>query len=257
MQFAKGRKSAKAKNENKFPRSKPTAKKENWKLGESENSTKEKLIARGARKGSFLLGESWNWTREDGALNAESDRPKGSLVSIKSFFNFFRKLFDKSKVILYNLITRRRKMSNLNLKFKTFLEQVTQTEFETNTTATGTVTIQQSIRNKLRREGVEALKEDLEMMYGVDFDVLETKDGIVIVAENEPSNFTFSWELKSTIKSIDYDPFIEANNYDEEVATKTEKKMRKEQEKIAKVKMLEEKRAKKLAELERRRELTE
>lgn len=148
-------------------------------------------------------------------------------------------------------------MSNLNLKFKTFLEQVTQTEFETNTTATGTVTIQQSIRNKLRREGVEALKEDLEMMYGVDFDVLETKDGIVIVAENEPSNFTFSWELKSTIKSIDYDPFIEANNYDEEVATKTEKKMRKEQEKIAKVKMLEEKRAKKLAELERRRELVE
>ena len=43
-------------------------------------------------------------------------------------------------------------------------------------------------------------------MYGEDFDILETKEGIVIAAENEPGEFTFSWELKSTIKSIDYDP---------------------------------------------------
>jgi hypothetical protein len=119
------------------------------------------------------------------------------------------------------------------------------------------VTIQQSTRNALRKKGVEALKHDLELMYGEDFDVLETKEGIVIAAENEPGEFTFSWELKSTIKSIDYDPFIEANNYDEEVATKQEKKLRKEQEKAAKIKQLEEKRAKKLAEIERRKELTE
>ena len=94
-------------------------------------------------------------------------------------------------------------------------------------------------------------------MYSDDFDILETKEGIVIAAENEPGEFTFSWELKSTIKSIDYDPFIEANNYDEEVANKTEKKLRKEQEKAAKIKQLEEKRAKKLAEIERRKELVE
>ena len=51
--------------------------------------------------------------------------------------------------------------------------------------------------------------------------------------------------------------WTEANNYDEEVANKAEKKLRKEQEKAAKIKQLEEKRAKKLAEIERRKELTE
>jgi hypothetical protein len=94
-------------------------------------------------------------------------------------------------------------------------------------------------------------------IYGDEFDVLETKDGLVLVAENEPGEWTFSWELKSTIKSLDYDPFIEANNYDEEVASKQEKKLRREQEKEAKLKLLEEKRAKKLAEIERKRELVE
>ena len=143
------------------------------------------------------------------------------------------------------------------LWFGEFLKEVAKTEYETNTTATGTVTIQQSTRNALLKKGVEALKHDHELMYGEDFDVLETKEGIVIAAENDPGEFTFSWELKSTIKSIDYDPFIEANNYDEEVATKQEKKLRKEQEKAAKIKQLEEKRAKKLAEIERRKELTE
>lgn len=143
------------------------------------------------------------------------------------------------------------------LQFGKFLQEVAETEFETNTTATGTVTIQQSTRNALRKKGVEALKHDLELMYNDVADILETKEGIVVAIENEPVDFTFSWELKSTIKSIDYDPFIEANNYDEEVATKTEKKLRKEQEKAAKIKQLEEKRAKKLAEIERRKELTE
>lgn len=143
------------------------------------------------------------------------------------------------------------------LQFNKFLAAVAETDFETNTTATGTVTIQQSARNKLRREGVEALKHDLELMYGEEFDILETKEGLVIAAENDPGEFTFSWELKSTIKSIDYDPFIEANNYDEEVASKAEKKLRKEQEKAQKIAALEEKRAKKLAEIERRKELTE
>ena len=144
-----------------------------------------------------------------------------------------------------------------DLQFGKFLGEVTTKSFETNTTATGTVTIQQSARNSLRKQGVEALKHDLELMYGEEFDILETKEGIIIAAENEPGEFTFSWELKSTIKSIDYDPFIEANNFDEEVAMKEEKKLRREQEKATKLKMLEEKRAKKLAEIERRKELIE
>lgn len=146
---------------------------------------------------------------------------------------------------------------NQNWQFKQFLKEVSETDFETNTTATGTVTIQQSARNALRKRGVEAFKADLMEIYGDEFDVLETKDGLVLVAENEPGEWTFSWELKSTIKSLDYDPFIEANNYDEEVASKQEKKLRREQEKEAKLKLLEEKRAKKLAEIERKRELVE
>lgn len=135
-------------------------------------------------------------------------------------------------------------------QFIDFLKGVEQTEFEINTTATGAQTIQQSRRNILRKEGIAALKADLEWLYGGEFDIVETKDGLVIVAENEPGDFTFSWEIKSTIKSIDYDPFIEANAYEEEELAKTEKKLIKEQEKQQKLSELEAKRLRKLQELE-------
>ena len=135
-------------------------------------------------------------------------------------------------------------------QFIDFLKGVEQTEFEINTTATGASTIQQSRRNILRKEGIAALKADLEWLYGGDFDIVETKDGLVIVAENEPGDFTFSWEIKSTIKSIDYDPFIEASAYEEEELAKSEKKLLKEQEKQQKLNELEAKRLKKLQELE-------
>ena len=139
-----------------------------------------------------------------------------------------------------------------DLKFLNFLKKITNENLSTNTTATGTATIQQSERNNLRKEGVAALKEDLIAMYGNDFDILETKDGLVIAAENRPGGWTFSWELKSTIKSIDYDPFIEANNYDDEVAAKLEKKLRKEAELEAKLIAKAANRKAKLDELQRR-----
>lgn len=145
---------------------------------------------------------------------------------------------------------------NYEPKFADFLREVAITEYETNMTATGAVTIQQSARNELRKRGVEALKQDLQWLYGEDFDVVETKEGIVLVAENEPGNFTFSWELKNTIKSLDYDPFIQANNYEEALAEKQAKKEKQAREKEAKIKALEEKRAKKLAEIERIKNLT-
>ena len=47
-------------------------------------------------------------------------------------------------------------------QFIDFLKGVEQTEFEINTTATGAQTIQQSRRNILRKEGIAALKADLE-----------------------------------------------------------------------------------------------
>lgn len=144
-----------------------------------------------------------------------------------------------------------------NPKFSEFLRMVEETEYETNTTATGALTIQQSVRNELRKVGVAALKADLEWLYGDEFDVVETKEGIVLVAENEPGDFTFSWELKNTIKSLDYDPFIQASNYEEAVAEKAEKKAKVEAEKAERAQKLEEKRAKKLAEIEAKKNLLE
>lgn len=136
---------------------------------------------------------------------------------------------------------------NQTLEFVEFLNEVAQTSFETNTTANGLVTIQQSTRNAWRKRGVEALKHDLEQIYGAHFDIVETKDGIVIAAENEPGDFTFSWELKSTIKALDYDPFVEASNYDEAQAQKAQRKLQKEEEKAARATALAEKRARRLA----------
>ena len=144
-----------------------------------------------------------------------------------------------------------------NPKFSEFLRMVEETEYETNTTATGALTIQQSARNELRKIGVAALKADLEWLYGDEFDVVETKEGIVLVAENKPGDFTFSWELKNTIKSLDYDPFIQASNYEAAVAEKAEKKAKVEAEKAERAQKLEEKRAKKLAEIEAKKNLLE
>ena len=49
----------------------------------------------------------------------------------------------------------------MDTKFGQFLSTVEKTEFNTNTTATGAFTIQQSQRNTLRKEGIAALLEDL------------------------------------------------------------------------------------------------
>lgn len=137
-------------------------------------------------------------------------------------------------------------------KFSDFLHEVETTTYPTNTTSTGNVTIQQSIRNDLRKKGVAALKEDLAWLLP-DFDIVETKEGIVIVAENE--DFTFSWELKNTIKSIDFDPFVEASAYDEACAEKENKRLKAEREKQQKLEEINKKREAKLAAINKKRNL--
>ena len=122
----------------------------------------------------------------------------------------------------------------------------------TNTTANGMVTIQQTQRNQLRKEGLQAFKQDLIDWYGSEgFDVVETKEGIVIVAEaaadDDDGGYTFSWEIKPTIKNLDYDPFIEANNFEEDKANKAQKKARQQAEKEAKNARLIKKREERLA----------
>lgn len=79
-----------------------------------------------------------------------------------------------------------------NLKFKEFLHSLENRDFSTITTAGGVETIQQTTRNELRKEGVQALKADFQMLYGDHFDIVETSNGLVIVAENEPGDFTLS-----------------------------------------------------------------
>jgi hypothetical protein len=79
-----------------------------------------------------------------------------------------------------------------DLEFKQFLRKVGNSEFQHNTTITGTTTIQQTSRNNLRREGLAALKEDLIVLYGDEFDIVETEAGLVIVTENEADGTTFS-----------------------------------------------------------------
>ena len=76
-----------------------------------------------------------------------------------------------------------------SLQFPGFMAKVSETEFETDTTASGTETIQQSTRNRLRKEGITALKHDLKKFYP-NIDIVETKEGIVLVCENDA--FTFS-----------------------------------------------------------------
>ena len=88
--------------------------------------------------------------------------------------------------------------------------------------------------------------------YGGEFDIVETKDGIVIVAENEPNDYTFSWELKSTIKSIDYDPFIEASAFEEDMADKDARRQAREAQKAAHLDQIARKRKEKMEELNKR-----
>lgn len=47
-------------------------------------------------------------------------------------------------------------------EFGSFLDDVEQRVFDTNKTATGAITIQQSQRNILRKEGLAKFKADLE-----------------------------------------------------------------------------------------------
>jgi len=137
-----------------------------------------------------------------------------------------------------------------SLAFKDFLHKLEELPLEVKEKTNGTATIQQTTRNQLREEGVAALLSDLTNLYGDEFDIVETADGICFVAENEKSDITITWELKSTIKSIDYDPFVEASNYDEMRAEKVAKKEARDKEKAEKEELVRIKRAQKLAEIE-------
>ena len=122
-------------------------------------------------------------------------------------------------------------MDKENLKFAQFLEKVAHNKYNVSVNARGIQSIQQTDRNKLRREGEDALFEDLLSIYK-DFDVVQTKDGICLIAHN--ADFEFTFELKASIKSIDYDPYFEADDFAEQRAEKEAAKKAKEAAKKAK-----------------------
>lgn len=118
------------------------------------------------------------------------------------------------------------------MKFNDFLRKVENNTYETTVNARGAITIQQTVRNKLRAEGQQALFEDLKALYP-DFDCLLTADGIVFVSPNK--DFDFSFQIKTTIPSTDYNAYDEADSYERTVKMKAEKKA--EQEKAKKARL--------------------
>ena len=98
----------------------------------------------------------------------------------------------------------------MELKFNEFLQNVADSKIQTNITANGVKTVQQTQRNKLRKEGEVALFEDLYNIYEK-FDVLQTAEGICIVVSNDDCDFTI--ELKLSIKSLDFDAYEESDAF--------------------------------------------
>lgn len=136
-----------------------------------------------------------------------------------------------------------------------FLEEVAATQWPFKQTSTGTITIQQTVRNELRRKGMEALAKDLIELYGSYSDIVETADGITLVEQligddliAEP---TFNWEIDCTIKAVNYDAFAEADIYAEAKEKKDRERSAKQAEKQLKEDQLARRRAAREAEARR------
>ena len=125
-----------------------------------------------------------------------------------------------------------------------FFEKCGNTEFETNTTAKGLYTIQQTSRNHLKTEFMDILLEMLNKFkkdYNQDFNVDMTKDGVVISMFNEHLDQEICFMINPSIPAlanngIPYDIYVEAEEYQREVAEKKRLKEEKAKQKQAKAK---------------------
>lgn len=137
-----------------------------------------------------------------------------------------------------------------SLAVKDFLHKLESEPWEVKEKTNGTATIQQTTRNQLREEGVAAFFSDFITFYGDEYDIVRTADGICFAAENEIIDKTIPVMIKFEIKSVDYDPFLEADRYDQMRAEKNAKKEAREKEKANREELVRIKRAQKLAEIE-------
>jgi len=114
---------------------------------------------------------------------------------------------------------------------KKFLEVLSKADLKTNENANGTLTIQQTQRNQQRALMVNELLNDL---IDEDMDAYLTADGIILAIEHDEIG-TVSIEVKLTFKSLDYDPQLEADAYEEQLQDKEAEKARKAEAKRKKI----------------------
>lgn len=124
-------------------------------------------------------------------------------------------------------------------KITKFFDKCNATEFETNTTAKGLFTIQQTKRNHLKTEFMEILKDILNQFredYNQDFEVHTTRDGIVLSIFNKHLDQEICFVINPSIPAlatdgIAYDVYFEEQDYLEQQAEKEKKKKEKEKAK--------------------------
>lgn len=99
------------------------------------------------------------------------------------------------------------------MDFKEHLAELENAALETNKTASGHITIKQSLRNKLRKQ-LEA--EFYDFLQDNDICCWQTLDGIIIPVENKNlEDNDICIELKMSIKALDYDPDMAIAKFDE------------------------------------------
>lgn len=126
-----------------------------------------------------------------------------------------------------------------NGKIKNFFDSIANESFQTNTTAKGLYTIQQTKRNKLKNESVDIFANMLQNYINdtaIEANVDIVADGIAVSIYNEKLDQEVVFLLNPTIPALanngtPYDVAFEAEEYAKGLVEKDEEKIRKDQAK--------------------------
>lgn len=122
------------------------------------------------------------------------------------------------------------------MNFLELMKDLETRDLNTNVNANGKITIQQTQRNALRKELVDAF---YDFLIEQKLDVFLTGDGIILAVENANIG-TISIEAKLAFKALDYNPEDEADAYEDELAAKAADKASKAKVKAKKIASLKE-----------------
>lgn len=122
------------------------------------------------------------------------------------------------------------------MNFLELMKDLETRDLNTNVNANGKITIQQTQRNALRKELVDAF---YDFLIEQKLDVFLTGDGIILAVENANIG-TISIEAKLAFKALDYNPEDEADAYEDELAAKAADKASKAKAKAKKIASLKE-----------------